>query len=197
MTLDASFVRSKPHLTKKTKTRSITFRLPQPIVTELETEATNNGVSLNVLAKQIFEKFIQWDRFSEKIGMSPVPKPLLKVVGQDMTGSNIQKMADSLYSVIKDEVMFMKGGYDLRRCIETLEEYMKSSGMISDHRVEGSKHHFIIQHELGMNWSLFAELLLKKIFNDFLPDKILRVQTTDSTIIASIALGSDFDEHEY
>ena len=42
--------------------------------------------------------------------------------------------------------MFVKGGNDLERTIEMLEDYMKASGMKSDHRVEGEVHHFIIQH---------------------------------------------------
>ncbi len=93
--------------------------------------------------------------------------------------------------------MFIKGDYDLKRCIETLEDYMRASGMHSDHRIEGNVHHFIIQHELGMKWSIFTEQLLKEIFHDFLPDKNLKCKTTDSTVIAAIELGSDFSEHDY
>ena len=98
---------------------------------------------------------------------------------------------------MQKNVMFIKGGYDLKRCIETLEDYMRVSGMHSDHRIEGNIHHFIIQHELGMKWSILTEQLLKEIFHDFLPDKNLKCKTTESTVIASIALGSDFSEHDY
>jgi hypothetical protein len=91
----------------------------------------------------------------------------------------------------------MKGKYDLKRCIETLEDYMRASGMKSDHRVEGEFHHFIIQHELGMNWSFFTEQLLKEIFNQFLPNKNIKFQTTKNTVITTIELGSDFSEHGY
>jgi len=69
--------------------------------------------------------------------------------------------------------------------------------MKSDHRMEGNIHHFIIQHDLGKNWSLFTEMLLKVIFNKFVPDQNLKCKITDKTVIASIALGSDFSEHEY
>jgi hypothetical protein len=30
-----------------------------------------------------------------------------------------------------------------------------------------------------------------------MPDKNIKFQTTESTVIATIALGSDFDEHNY
>jgi len=195
--MDVSTAKRQPHPPKKEKTRSITFRLPVNIVEELETEANQKGVSLNVLVKQIFQKFVQWDRFSDKIGMIPIPKEILKSLGETMDGKDIDKIIKVVAPVITDSVMFMKGDYDLKRCIESLEDYMRASGMKSDHRIEGEAHHFIIQHELGMNWSLFTEQLLKEIFHNFLPSQNLKCKTTESTVIATISLGSDFSEHDY
>ncbi len=187
----------KTHVQKKEKTRSITYRLPAKVVEELETEATQKNISQNVLVKQILEKYVQWDRFGNKIGMIPVPKALLEVLGKKMEGEYIDTILNALIPTIKDTVLFMKGNYDLPRCIETLENYMTASGMKSDHRVEGENHHFIIQHELGLKWSFFTEQLLKEIFRQFVPNKTLKFQTTSSTVIATIDLGSDFNEHEY
>ena len=190
-------VTRKPHPKKKEKTRSITYRFSEHLVDELETEAMEQNISQNVLVRQILEKYIEWYRFSEKIGMIPVPKAILQTLGDGMSGKDIDKIIDGIFPIIKDTVMFMKGGYDLKRCIETLEDYMKASGMKSDHRVEGALHHFIIQHDLGMKWSVFTEQLLTQVFRSFLPDQGLKFQTTDTTVIATIALGADFSEHEY
>lgn len=189
--------RRKQHKPKKEKTRSITYRLPVKIVEELETEAMQKSVSQNVLVRQILEKYVQWDRFSDKIGMIPVPKAILEALGDEMGGKDIDKIIKIIVPIIKKNVMFIKGDYDLKRCIETLEDYMRASGMISDHRLEGNLHHFIIQHDLGMKWSVFTEQLLKEIFHDFLPEMNLKCKTTDSTVIATISLGSDFSEHNY
>ena len=68
------------------------------------------------------EKYLQWDKFADKIGFIPVPSGILRALGDELDGKNI--------------VMFMKGGYDLMRCIETLEDYMRSSGMKSDHELK-------------------------------------------------------------
>lgn len=155
------------------------------------------NISQNVLVKQILEKFVNWDRFADKIGIIPVPKAILDSLGENMEGEHINQIIKVMLPTIKDSVMFIKGKYDLKRCIETLEDYMRVSGMRSDHRMEGDLHHFIIQHELGMKWSLFTEQLLKEIFHQFLPEKTMRFQTTDSTVIATISLGSDFSEHDY
>ena len=185
------------HSQKKESTRSISYRLPEKLVDELETEATMKGISQNVLVKQILEKYTQWDRFSNKIGMIPVPKGILESLGSELDGKDIDEIINLIFPMIKDTVMFIKGGYDLKRCIETLEDYMRASGMNSDHRVEGSMHTFLIQHELGMKWSVFTEQLLSQVFRSFVPDKELKFQTTESTVILSVELGSDFNEHDY
>jgi len=192
-----TLVKRKPHPQKKKKTRSITYRLPENLVEELETEAMQKKISQNILVKQILEKYIEWYRFSEKIGMIPVPKGILQTLGEDMDGKDIDEIINVIFPMIKDTVMFMKGGYDLKRCIETLEEYMRASGMKSDHRIEGELHHFIIQHDLGLKWSVFTEQLLTQVFRSFLPDKDLKFQTTETTVILTISLGSDFSEHIY
>ena len=190
-------IKRQQHTPKKEKTRSVTYRLPVKLVEEIETEAMNHNISHNVMARQILEKYVQWDRFANKIGMIPVPKKLLDSLGIEMSPEEINEIINVIKPVIKDTVLFIKGKYDLKRCIETLEDYMRASGMKSDHRVEGDLHHFIIQHELGSNWSIFTEQLLQEIFKEFLPDSEMKCQTTESTVIATIPLGGDFSEHEY
>ncbi|MFB5619695.1 MAG: hypothetical protein ACE5RC_00985 [Nitrosopumilus sp.] len=192
-----STIKRQQHPPKKEKTRSVTYRLPVKLVEEIETEAMNKNISHNVMARQILEKYIRWDRFADKIGIIPVPKKILDTLGIDMTAKEIDEIINIIKPVVKDTVLFIKGKYDLKRCIETLEDYMRASGMKSDHRIEGEMHHFIIQHELGSNWSMFTEQLLQEIFKEFLPDSKMKCQTTESTVIASIRLGSDFSEHEY
>ena len=195
--MDSIKSKKQPHTSKKEKTRSITYRLPANVVEELETEANEKNISQNVLVKQILEKYVEWDKFSEKIEMVPIPKKILEILGNDMKGEDIDGIVNALVPIIKDSVLFMKGAFDLKRCIETLEDYMKASGMKSDHRIEGNIHHFIVQHELGLRWSFFTEQLLKEIFHTFEPDKNMKFQTTKNTVIASIPLGSDFSEHDY
>ncbi len=195
--MDSTTAKPPQHLQAKPKTRSITYRLPEKMVDELETEAMQKNISQNVLVKQILEKYLQWDKFANKIGFIPVPSGILNALGDELDGKNIDEIIKVVHPIIKNTVMYMKGGYDLMRCIETLEDYMRAAGMKSDHRIEGNLHHFIIQHDLGLKWSVFTEQLLTEIFRGFMPDKNLKFQTTESTVIATIELGSDFNEHNY
>ena len=189
--------RRKPHQKTKEETGTISYRLPSKLLDDLETEAREKNISQNVLVKQILMKYVRWERFAQKMGIIPVPQKILESLGGDMSHKDVLKIIDVLFIAIKDSVMLMKSGYDLKRTIETLEDYMRSSGMESDHRIEGELHHFIIQHKMGMQWSIFTELLLRRVFTEFEKENGLTFQTTESTVIASIPLGSDFDEHDY
>lgn len=188
-------IQKKTHI--RETTRSITYRLPAKSVQELEREASNKGISQNILVNQIINQYLSWGRFSSKISMIPVPAKILARLGNNLERNAIFEIIDAIRPIIKESVMFMKGDYDLKRCIETLDDYIRASGMISDHRIQGNMHVFIIRHELGIKWSLFTEQLLQEIFHEFLPQQSIRFQTSDSTVIANIVLGADWREHDY
>ncbi|MFL6325699.1 MAG: hypothetical protein ACJ72C_13215 [Nitrososphaeraceae archaeon] len=62
------------------------------------------------------------------------------------------------------------------------------SGINSDHRIEsGRKHVFVIQHELGENWSLFTKELLTIIFEN-LDNVKVEVSVTANTTVAEVML---------
>jgi hypothetical protein len=187
------------------KTRSVTFRLDPSTVDNLQREADQKEISLNVLVNQILRRYIKWDTFESKIGMMPVPKIILSTcfnkailvanevgMDQDEIGSHrdeiIKSAAEISFALIRDSALLMKRTYNLWTVLEILQEYMKVSDMKSDHRIEpGNTHVFMIQHELGENWSIFTKVLLNLIFESLAntrPD----VSITSNTIIAKVRL---------
>src|SRR5688572_23204902 len=62
---------------KSRKTRSVTFRLDSSILNELQHEAAQKEISLNVLVNQTLKRYCLWDRYENRIGMMPVPKIML------------------------------------------------------------------------------------------------------------------------
>jgi hypothetical protein len=185
------------------KTRSVTFRLDSSVVDELQSEADNREISLNVLINQVLKRYAEWDRFETKIGMMPVPKIILSslidkaiTVARNSGIKDIERYRDEIikeaaqiaFSLMKDSVLFMKRQYNLWVVLSVLEEYMKVSGIKADHKLEGSrKHIFIIQHELGENWSLFTKELLALIFQN-LANVRADFSVTSNTTIAEVVL---------
>jgi hypothetical protein len=185
------------------KTRSITFRLDSSVTDELQREADQKEISLNVLVNQALKRYQEWDRYESKIGMMPVPKVMLsslidksikiaKNAGikdvEPYRDEIIKSAAEIAFSIMKDSVLFMKKQYNLWVVLSVLEQYMKVSGINSDHRIEGErKHVFIIQHELGENWSLFTKELLELIFENLAKVKV-EVNITPNTTVAEVML---------
>lgn len=190
-------------ISQSKKTRSVTFRLDSAVIDELQAEADNREISLNVLVNQVLKRYSEWDRFENKIGMMPVPKVILSslidraisvakssgIKDIDRYRDEIIKQAAQLaFGLMKDSVLFMKRQYNLWVVLAVLEEYMKVSGIKADHKIEGSrKHVFIIQHELGENWSLFTKELLTLIFQNLANVKA-EINVTSNTTVAEVVL---------
>lgn len=98
----------------------------------------------------------------------------------------IEEVALRAFNVVKDSVLFIKKNYDLWTVLALLQLYMKVSNITSDHIVEGEKRHlFIIQHDLGQNWSLFTKDLLNHIFEN-LPNVRANVEASFNSVVAKI-----------
>ena len=185
------------------KSRSITFRLDTLTLDELQKEADLKELSLNVLVNQVLRRYVEWDRYESKLGMMPVPKLMLATLidetvqvavdagisGIDSSRDRILKNAAKIaFNLMRDSVLFMKKTYNLWTVLEVLQEYMKVSGITSDHTIETERRHvFIIQHELGENWSLFAKELLSLIFTR-LAEVNADITTTPNVVKAEVIL---------
>jgi hypothetical protein len=187
------------------KSRSITFRLDSSTIDELQHEADQNQTSLNVLVNQVLKRYSNWDSYQNRIGMMPVPKTMLTSLidrAVDMAMEKgikekdigyfrdqiIKQAADLAFDIMKDAVLFMKKQYNIWAVLSVLQEYMKVSGINSDHKIEGGrKHVFVIQHELGENWSLFTKELLMLIFENLAKVRA-EVNITPNMTIAEVIL---------
>ena len=193
----------KPDDTKPKKTKSITFRLDSTVVEELQRDADQGEISLNVLVNQILKRNVEWDRYENKLGMMPIPKSMLTTLIDEAMklaadakipdlesyrNKIVNNAAETALKVMKDSVLFMRKEYSFWTVLDVLRQYMKVAGIVSDHRIErGRKHVFIIQHDLGENWSFFAKELLSKIFIE-LAQVRAEISTTSKTVRAEISL---------
>ena len=59
------------------KSKSTTFRLDSFVLGELQRDANQNEISLNVLVNKILKEYIEWGKYERKLGLIPVPKILL------------------------------------------------------------------------------------------------------------------------
>jgi hypothetical protein len=184
------------------KTRSVTFRIDSSVVDDLQREADSKEVSLNVLVNQVLKRYSEWGRYENKLGVMPVPKMMLsslmdravtmakengiKDIGpyRDQIVDHAAKLA---FDILKDSVLFMRKNYNLWVVLSVLQDYMKVSGIKADHIIQERKHIFVIQHDLGDNWSIFTKALLGLIFEDLAKVRI-EASVTPNTVKAEVTI---------
>ncbi len=182
---------------KKTKNRIMSFRIPEDVIADIEYISYKKGISTNAYVRDILIKHARWDINAERFGLIPVPKQLLSSLMKETDPEKIEYFMTVICDMFKDWVIGVKGEYGLKQSIESLEDFMRASGISSDHRVVGDLHTYIIKHDMGIGWSLFGQKLLTSIFSTFVPSKSIDFEITPSTLIAKISLGSKFSEHDY
>ena len=78
-------LKSKPHFEQKDGTKTVSFRIPDHAVAELKSDAARLNVSPNTMLNNVLRRWLDWDRYAEKLDLIPVPKKLLSeiVLGSD------------------------------------------------------------------------------------------------------------------
>jgi hypothetical protein len=185
------------------RTRSVTFRIDNAVIDEVQREADQTEIPLNVLVNPVLKRYTEWDRYENKVGMMPVPKAILPAIidksislakeegikdvsaYRDRIFKHAAKMA---FQIMKDTVLFMKKNYNLWTVLSVLQEYMKVSDINSNHKIEpGGRHVFIVQHDLGDNWSIFTKELMSMMFEDLAKVRA-DINTTPNTVVAGVRL---------
>lgn len=170
------------------KTQSITFRLPKRILEQIELEAGQNNTSENVLVKQILTDYVDWFRVTRGTGAIPISKESLKKLTQNLDVASIQDIVENIHSIIKSLSLIKFGKYELVTALESLSLYIQMSNFQLVHLKEENNHRFLINHNLGITWSLILEQIFKSIFGEFIDNSRIKFKTTDDSIIASMVL---------
>ena len=190
-------MKPKPHARKEGDTKHLTLRIPDHVMAALESDAARLGISVNSISNSVLKRWAGWDRHVQQLGMVMVPKEMFSMLVQYDDEKEIRDLVDGILPFFQEAVIIIKGKYDLRRCIETLEDYMRTTRVVSDHTVEGSVHCFTVRHGMGNFWSVFIKIMLERLFAEFVPDKKVEYDMRENIISVRVPLGSDWDEHDY
>jgi hypothetical protein len=157
---------------KKTKTETVTFRLPSSLVDELRMDAELESVSLNNYVAKIFSNHIQWERYERKVGLLPMTEAFLSEVLSQLTEEQIVNLAQRLEKQKFTNILaFMKNSHDVEDFVEVIRSWLTVSWMQQSIEVRDGKYHFKIQHSLGTKWSLYVKTLISELSYDILGKK--------------------------
>ena len=113
----------------------MTFRIDESIMNKLRNESEQREVSLNTLVNQILKRFVEWGVFENKVGIIPMPKPIVVELFENMAEDVIIDMAKRLgKNVVKDIALFMKHEINVDSFLEWFETRMKVSSLEISHK---------------------------------------------------------------
>ena len=63
--------------------------------------------------------------------------------------------------------MLLRNEYNIESALDVIETWIKISGYPYRHEVNYTQHSYVIQHDMGKNWSLYLAELFRNLFEEF------------------------------
>jgi hypothetical protein len=92
----------------------------------------------------------------------------------------------------KDFLLMLRRKYNIHSALDMIETWVNASGYSYSHNTEeldysNKLHSFIVQHNMGRNWSLYLAELYKNLFEEF-DVRNAKFDMTDSTLAFEIVV---------
>jgi hypothetical protein len=151
----------------KSPNGSVTFRFDNEILSKLRDEAGQKRISLNTLASQIFQSYVEYDMYASRAGMISFPKSLLVRIMERLSEQEVEQLSEYIAkNEFKEMTLLVKNEYNLSTFLDMIESWLRVSGIGYRRDVIDSVQRFVIQHEMGGRWSTYFEKLIKYAFKD-------------------------------
>jgi hypothetical protein len=150
------------------QSESITFRLDSTILNKLHREAEQKDISVNTLVSHIIRRHIDWHSNAAQAGFVTVRRGLLSNLINRLSEKEISSMAEYIAkNETKDFVLLLRNEYNIESALDVIETWIKISGHPYRHEVNYTRHSYVIQHDMGRNWSLYMAELYGFVFEEF------------------------------
>lgn len=141
------------------RTESVSFRINKDVAAELRRDAEQRRISLNTLANQIFDYYVNFAN-SASNEMILISKAMMMELVQGYGEDELKSIVERVCRKAATEVALqLRGSNDFQSAIDILEYYLNASGFPYKHTIDEqnkNRHTFIIQYGMGRKWSLFA-----------------------------------------
>ena len=168
---------------KKQATEGITFRIPSSSINQLREESKKKQTSLNTLVNQILKDHLDWHTYAAQARMFHVPRSTFGRLVDNLTEDELSKFAVTIAK--KDFVdigLLLRGEFTLPSFLKILENWSRMSSIPYKHETNNDVHNFILQHNIGRNFSFLIKELYRYILEDMFERKS-DFTITDNTVM--------------
>ena len=167
------------------KSRTVSFRVPEHLMSEIEKEAKIKMTSTNALINQILTKYVSWDRYEERMRMYPVPKDSFQHILNHLDEIRRGEAVDIIFNAIRDWTLISRKKFDLHNCLQVLEDYCRKVGIVVEEDNSLGFRTYVIRHNLGRNVSCLVSELIKKIFWEIVKVKV-ETEISKTSVVAKL-----------
>jgi hypothetical protein len=134
---------------------------------------------------QIISSFVDWEMVVSKAGWVLLPKDIAKELFDTLDEETLRRIAAKTALTSKDSRLMLTGTDTIESYFETLRYRVKRSGFVLREYDEqdGSKK-FVVQHEMGLNWSVFFKEYHERIINGF--GYTAEIETSVNSIMVTV-----------
>lgn len=161
------------------------FRFDREMLSVLDDEAVNMGISINALVGIILRRYSEFTRYLSKIDMIVINRELLTTLLEELSEERVYELGIKLgTATLPDTLMFWKKETTERGIMEYIEKIMCRYGHLGTYDeklMPGGQMTFVVRHRLGRKGSRFIEGYLKTGFEVIAGIKAV-FETTDSSI---------------
>jgi hypothetical protein len=168
---------------QKQATEGITFRIPSNSINQLREESKKKRMSLTTLVNQILQDHLDWHTYSAQAKMFHVPRGTFIRMVDKFTEEELSKFAiDIAKKDFLDIGLLLRGEFTLASFLNILENWSRMSSIPYKYEINNDVHNFILQHDMGRNFSFLIKELYRYILEDMLKIKS-DFTITDNTVM--------------
>jgi hypothetical protein len=151
----------------KSPNGNVTFRFNDEILRKLQDDAHQKRISLNTLASQIFQSYIEYDMYASRAGMVSFPKSLLIRIMNGLSEREVDQLSEYIAkNEFKEMILLMKNEYSLSAFLDLIESWLRVSGIGYRRDIADGVQTFVIHHYMGKRWSGYIERVIRYVFED-------------------------------
>ncbi len=159
-------MKSVKKLKLQEKTTTITIRVPNSLKKKLEVLSDKNNINLNLFINRILSKNIHWDEHVTKMGWLQFDPLVIMEIFRHLEEGEITTIAKSVKKEITKSIKFIYGDTSLEHTIEFIDAWLTFTNIPFRHAEENESHEFLVTHNLGKNWSLFAIRVVEEFIKE-------------------------------
>ncbi|MFQ5940605.1 MAG: hypothetical protein ACE5KA_02760 [Nitrososphaerales archaeon] len=175
------------------KNNIISLRINHDIVQALKDHARLDRMSLNILANNVLQNYVEWERDAKKAGFIPVTKDMLSSILHKVSDEDIVEIVEQTKDIIKAQIIYMEKRYDLQAFLHWLRHRCTASGFSEKEFYQNDNLICIVQHELGWKWSIYFKTMIKMVLDDLVRGKV-DFDISSSMLILRIAVDQQTEQ---